>query len=180
VGLIVRRGREATGVLLIVLATCTGGGGGEGTGVSPETTRAETDAPEPDSPEGLAMQAYRDGQDLLSDALAESPPNPDVAAFADYFTGSALSDTLGIVLDARQRGEFAETTAEPHPVVVSTTVNEVVLTDCLTETYSDYDLETGEQLESGTSVLNLRVRVVHEQETWRVSEITPREETCTP
>lgn len=182
------RGMVGAGVVALVLALGACGGGDDDTATGGDDEATEETEPTADetttsaapSPEEEALAAYRASQEFLSAALGERPPNPEHPELADHFSGTALSDSVQILFDRHQSNEYLEDTVTLNPRTASATSDEVLLVDCVEETVTVFDVDTGAEKESGTSVYNFRVTVTREDVGWRVSEITPQEEPCTP
>jgi hypothetical protein len=182
------RGIVGAGSLALVLALgACGGGDDTETGDDDETTEETTGSTADDSttsaapsPEDEALAAYRASQEFLSAALGERPPNPEHPELGDHFSGTALSDTVQILFSRYQNNEYVDDTIRTNPRTASVTSDEVLLVDCVEETIRVLDVATGAEKESGTSVYNFRVTVTREDAGWRVSEITPQDEPCTP
>lgn len=177
--------RTAAAVVVALLGGLAACGGEDGQEPS-DTAAADGQvadvgpSPAPEPAEEQALQAYRDSNDYMERALAEVPPDPLDPELADHFSGSALNDNTDILFQARQNHEYFDSTLDSDPVVVTVTSSEVVLSDCVTETATGFDAVTGQQTSSGSTVRDWQIRVVKTDAGWRVDEITPQEETCTP
>lgn len=134
----------------------------------------------PDSPEELAVEAYQASNEYMAEALAARPPEPEDPELRDHFSGPALNENAEILLTARQNGRYYETTFESDPDVVTTGPGEVVLSDCVTETTTVFDLATQDEVDSGINVVTWEIRVVETDDGWRVDEITLQQDSCTP
>jgi hypothetical protein len=132
------------------------------------------------SPEDAAVQVYLDGNDAMEQALASFPVNPVDPVLDQYFSGPALSENRSLLAQLRQAGEYYETTFEAQPDVASASPEEVLLTDCVSESTTSFDGASGAPKESGEHVYNWHIRVVNTDAGWRVNEITPQEGSCTP
>jgi hypothetical protein len=141
---------------------------------------SSSDTTEPQAPEDAAVDAYNASSDYMEQAVAANPPNPEDPALADHFSGSALSENRRLLVDLMQAGEYYETTFDGNPDVASATAEEVILTDCVNETTTSFDAATGEQKDTGSHVFNWRITVVNTDDGWRVNEILPQEQSCTP
>ncbi|MGH9209974.1 MAG: hypothetical protein ACRD2C_04760 [Acidimicrobiales bacterium] len=167
-------------------ASSANGDDEEATGATDEPSDEDTDddpsnaATEAASPEDAAVQLYLDSNDYMETALAANPPNPEDPALSDYFSGSALNENITLLFQVREAGEYYQSTLEGNPVVASTASDEILLTDCVTESITSFDAATDQEKDSGSTVYNWRIRVVDTGSGWRVDEITPQEQTCTP
>ena len=124
------------------------------------------------------MQAYRDSNDYMEQALRR--PDPTDPNLRTYFSGSALDDSANLLLAVQQNHEYYESTLAEEPEVTASTSGEVVLRDCVTETATIFDALSGAQKDSRSTVSSWRVRVLATDAGWRVDEITQQEEPCTP
>lgn len=191
------RAATAAATLLFLLVAACGGddddsSSGDGVDRSDEdsgSTEADdssasddtsSDSTEAQTPEDAALQAYSDSNDYMERALGTNPPNPQDPGLSDYFSGSALSENIGLLLRVREDGEYYESTLDENPNVASATAEEVVLNDCVTESITSFDGVSGDEKDSSSNVYHWRVRVVSGESGWRVDEITPLEEPCTP
>jgi hypothetical protein len=153
----------------------SGGAGGDETTTTTEPGTTTTAEP---SPEEQAIAVYQAGQDYVSRALAAQPPSPDDPALEQYFAGQELTDVIDNLVTANQNNEYWETELELHPEVASATSEQVLLSDCATETYRRLDVSSGDVKDQGTQLYNFRVEVTLEPAGWRVSEIENREDPC--
>jgi hypothetical protein len=147
---------------------------------SPAADEGSSDSTEPQAPEDAAVDAYNASSDYMEQAVAANPPNPEDPALADYFSGSALSDNRTLLVQLREAGEYYQTSFDGNPDVASATADEVILTDCVSESTTSFDAATGEQKDTGSHVFNWRITVVNTDDGWRVNEILPQEQSCTP
>jgi len=174
-----------TVVLTVVLLGMAGCGGGDDDSSAP-TTEAETGASDGDAttttaaltPEEQAMAAYRTAYDTYFKAL--NPPNPQSPDLPTVFSGEALSTIIDTVFRAKNEGVYVVGSLETHPAVVSSTVDEVILTDCQVETNQTFDAATNQPKDSGTYTYNSRITVRNADGAWKVAAFEQVEEPCTP
>jgi hypothetical protein len=133
---------------------------------------------EEDSPEDAATQAYNAANDYLETALAA--PDPTDQKLVTHYSGPALDFVSQILLTAQRNNEYYESTIESDPVVVTSGSDEVVLSDCLTESVTVHDAASQSVKDTASTTHNWQVRVVRTADVWRVEEIIRQEEPCTP
>jgi hypothetical protein len=172
--------------LLLGLAAC--GGGDDDTdaeasdAAESETTTTEVDEPTTTAaptPEEQAIAAYQAAWD--AEFVALNPPNPLHPGLTESFTGVAAQTIAGIIVEAKNAGQYYVGSMETHPQIASATSDKVLLRDCTVENSTTYDAATGAVVEAGPYPPRSReIEVVNQEGTWRVSVIRTLEEPCTP
>jgi hypothetical protein len=185
------RAAAAATCVALVFAACGGDdddvGSGNASGADEDVGRAEsTEDRESDAtterptPEEEAVQLYRDSNDYMEQALAADRPNPQDPELSNYFSGTALTENSQLLFQLQRDGEYYESTLDENPEVASATSEEVILSDCVTESVTSFAVATGEETGSSSEVYHWRVRVLKGDSGWRVDEIIPQEGSCTP
>jgi hypothetical protein len=167
----------AIGLGLGALAACGGGGGHATTDLGSAADEPAATGDPADSPEALAIAAYKQSWDESFRALDPPQETPELS---QLMTGEALGERLATIASRAMDGHRVEGSMTTHPHVVSATSSEVVLDDCAVENSVEYDAN-GQVVDPADNVAyNYRVTVVNESGTWKVSDFERRDEPCTP
>lgn len=143
----------------------------------PDPSPPDDEQEEPSAEERHAMAAYQKSWDVTFEAL--DPPR-ELPKLEELLTGEALAETLDIIESRADRGTRVDGSLETHPIVVSSSPDEVVLDDCGVENSTEYSSD-GEVVDmADDAAYSYRVLVVRDGGSWKAAEIDRRQEFCEP
>lgn len=174
-----RRWRAAhapTFALLLVLSACSDSNGIQ---TSPPRTSDFPTGPAAAIPtasatsqaaiEQLVRQRYLDFQRVVAEVGATS--NADDPRLAEYATGAVLENLRGKLAVRRQEGVRLYGAPTPRVQSVSVSANRATVHDCLDNSATGLLDGAGKKLSVGRARQETTVTLVHEDGTWKVSEV---------
>jgi hypothetical protein len=137
-----------------------------GTAVAIPTTSATSQA----ATERLVRQRYLDFQRIVAEVGATS--NADDPRLAEYATGAVLENLRGKLAVRRQEGVRLYGAPVSRIQSVSVSANQATVRDCLDNSATGLVDKAGKKLSVGRARQETTATLVHEDGTWKVSEIT--------
>lgn len=163
--------------LLLVLSACSDANGIQtsqpstsDSPTSPAAANPTTSATSQAAIERLVRQRYIDFQRVVAEVGATS--NADDPRLAEYATGAVLENLRGKLAVRRQEGLRLYGAPVPHVQSVSVSANRATVHDCLDNSATGLVDGAGKKLSVGRARQETTATLVHEDGTWKVSEIT--------
>jgi hypothetical protein len=163
--------------LLLVLSACSDANGIQtslprtsDSPTVPASVNPTASATEQAAIERLVRQRYLDFQRVVAEIGATS--NADDLRLADYATGAVLENLRGKLAVRRQEGVRLYGAPVPHVQSVSVSANRATVRDCLDNSETGLVDAAGKKLSVGRARQETTATLVHEDGTWKVSEIT--------